>query len=464
MKRRSLFLILFILPFTLVVKAQDRALSVEKQYPGDEKAYTIYDKYEQIQLDSTSTALRTTWIANRPIDNWFISAGAGAAVLMSEETRYMDFKDQINFPTFQFSVGKWFSPVWGLRVNVTGSKLQGFAINGHEGVGSYYFQGSWLTGKNYKNGTGQMGLANSYTDGTTQEGAQLIADRFLNLNDKKVVKEGTGYTYDMKYIGASLDFMLNLKNFFTAYNPKAFFNPVFYLGVGWAHTFKEDVDGLPENEGRTAVNNIMGKTGMQFNFRLGDRWDLFLDGQALILPEKFDRRVGDNMTVDFVANATLGLTYRFNFRHFIKAPVYEQCEVDELNRIINELRNRPEVVCPPVVICPEPEVEKEVLTPVFFTLDSYVVRDNQLISIAKAAQYLINNPNARIQIAGYADKNTGNPKHNMKLSENRSKAVTEVLVSRFGIDRNRIEITFFGDTVQPFDENDWNRVAIFIVP
>ncbi len=257
---------------------------------------------------------------------------------------------------------------------------------------------------------------------------------------------------------STFDFLLNLKNVFTSYNPKAFFNPVLYGGFGYAHTFK---DG-----DKTAINNVMGKAGLELNFRLGDRWNLFLDGNMLLLPENFDYRVGGDIVQDFVGNYTIGLTYRFNFRHFIKAPFHDNSQIDELNREINELRNRPEVICPPVVVCPEPEIEKEVveLTPVFFTLDSYIVRDNQLLSIANAAKYLINNPGSKLEIAAYADRNTGNPKYNMKLSENRVNAVAKVMIEKFGIAGDRLQLRFYGDTVQPFDENDWNRVAIFIVP
>ncbi|MCC8145060.1 MAG: OmpA family protein [Bacteroidales bacterium] len=460
MKKRSLLLLIVLcLPFAFAMKAQDNPLSIEKQYPNDETAYTVYNMYEHTQLDSSATAVRTSWVANRPKDNWFISVNGGVGQLMSEETRYMDFKDQLT-PTFGFAFGKWFSPVWGLRISATAAELQGFAIwSTQDGTGEGF--GTWYVGQNHPKPF-HTNLSNDYIpafkmDGENNAaGRQLIFDRFLKDGEYIQTGHGPGYTHKITYIGASIDFMVNLKNLFTTYNPDAFFNPVVYAGLGWAHTLK---DG-----DRTAVNSMMAKGGLQLGFRLSDRWQIFLDGQLLMLPEIFDRRVGGDMTQDFVGNYTLGLSYRFNFRHFIKTPVIQPCDMDHLNQIINDLRNRPEVICPPLVICPEPEVEREMLTPVFFTLDSYVVRDNQLISIAKAAQYLINHPNARIQIAGYADKNTGNPKHNMKLSENRSKAVADVLVNRFGIERSRLQITYFGDTVQPFDENDWNRVAIFIVP
>ena len=132
MKNRNLLLIILLLSFSFLVKGQDKALSVEKQYPNDEKAYKIYENYEHTQLDSTATAIRTSWVANTPKDNWFMSVNAGFGQLMSEETRYMDFKDQVK-PTFEFAFGKWFSPVWGLRLSITVAELQGFATWSEQG-------------------------------------------------------------------------------------------------------------------------------------------------------------------------------------------------------------------------------------------------------------------------------------------------------------------------------------------
>ena len=422
------------------VKAQTTMidLSVSNQYPDDAKAEEVYQIAYEKQADPKTSAIRNTWVANKPNSNWFFSLEGGGAHLMSEEYRNYPIEDSNNIkPTIGFSLGRWFTPVWGLRLNVTAAELSSYNQDPN---------GTWYVGDNY-----WVGNSGAYVKGQAAE----VTKRFLTERD--------GNLYgDFTYAAGTLDFMLNLKNVFRPYNPKGFFNPVVYAGAGFVHTFGD------KDKDVTAVNNIATKLGTQLNFRLGDRWDLYLDGQLLVVPETFDRYVGDNNTLEGVLSAKLGLSYRFNFRHFIKAPLVDQAYLDALNTEINELRNRPQVVCPPPVVCPEPEVitvakeAKVELTPVFFTIDSYVVRDNQWLSIAKAAQYLVDNPNAKIEISAYADKNTGNPAHNLKLSENRAKAVAKVLVSKFGIDKNRLKLSHFGDTTQPFQENDRNRVAIFI--
>jgi outer membrane protein OmpA-like peptidoglycan-associated protein len=71
------------------------------------------------------------------------------------------------------------------------------------------------------------------------------------------------------------------------------------------------------------------------------------------------------------------------------------------------------------------------------------------------------NPKAKVQVTGYADAGTGNARINMKYSQNRADAVVKALTEG-GISSDRITSEAKGDTVQPFTENDMNRVAICI--
>ena len=434
MKKLVLLAIVLLSVFSAKAQTMDE-LAVSNQYPNDAKAAAVYQTASEKQANPKTSGIRSTWVANKPNSNWFFSLEGGVAHLFSEGYAKYPMEDNIK-PTVGFSLGKWFSPVWGLRINATAAELSGYNQSP---------AGTWYVGHNYPvNGSG------AYASGVPDE----IRRRFFKTRDGKEYN-------DFTYAAGTIDFMVNLKNVFRPYNPKGFFNPVVYAGMGYAHTLGD------KDKNVTTINNITEKVGLQLNFRLGDRWDLYLDGQALILPENFDRCVGDDITFDAVVNAKLGLTYRFNFRHFIKAPLVDQAYLDALNAEINELRNRPQVVCPPPVVCPEPEVvkvekAKTELDPVFFTINSYAVRDNQWLSIAKAAQYLVDNPGAKIEIAAYADRKTGSPAHNLKLSENRANAVARVLVNKFGIDKSRLKTSSYGDKVQPFTENDKNRVAIFI--
>ena len=86
---------------------------------------------------------------------------------------------------------------------------------------------------------------------------------------------------------------------------------------------------------------------------------------------------------------------------------------------------------------------------VFFNLDKYDIRPDQESSVDLVAKIMNDNPDCTVQLDGYADKETGNPPHNMTLSENRVVTVEEALISK-GVPANRITISHHGDTVQPF--------------
>lgn len=398
-------------------------VSVESQFPGDQGAQAAYLKAVEKQANPKTSALRTTWLANSPGANWFISIDAGMGGMYSPGHAYAkepwhwfgnDEKAGSNHkgywhPTAGLMVGKWFSPVWGLRLNL--------------GYGS----------------------AELYKKGKDLPYA--------------------GFTYQ----SATIDYMVNLKNFFLPYNPKGFFNPVLYLGAGVVRngdfdtSSKEDFYGIAETG------------GLQLNFRLNRAFNFFLEGQALLLPREFKNDKSNYALFansDLITNAKIGFTYNFNFRPFIKAPLSDQSVIDALNEEINRLKNRPETVCPPVKECPPPPpavVETKVveskpveLTPVFFSVGSSVVRNNQLVSVARAAQYLLDNPDAKLEIKAYADKKTGTAAVNLRVSEKRANAVSNMLVKKFGVDKSRVKVSFYGSKEQPFAENDKNRVAIFV--
>ena len=57
---------------------------------------------------------------------------------------------------------------------------------------------------------------------------------------------------------------------------------------------------------------------------------------------------------------------------------------------------------------------------------------------------------------------TGNPKINMKYARQRAENVAQTLTSQFGISKNRIKVEAAGDTVQPYEQAELNRVSICI--
>ena len=98
---------------------------------------------------------------------------------------------------------------------------------------------------------------------------------------------------------------------------------------------------------------------------------------------------------------------------------------------------------------------------IFFDINKSVIRADQLSKIDELVTYLNKYPNAKVTIIGYADKGTGNARINERLSIERASSVSEALQLK-GISVSRIITDAKGDIIQPFVENDENRVSICI--
>ena len=75
--------------------------------------------------------------------------------------------------------------------------------------------------------------------------------------------------------------------------------------------------------------------------------------------------------------------------------------------------------------------------------------------------YMNKYPQAKVQVDGYADAGTGNDRINDRLAAQRADVVVKALQDK-GIAADRISYGSHGSRVQPFAENDLNRVSICI--
>jgi outer membrane protein OmpA-like peptidoglycan-associated protein len=94
----------------------------------------------------------------------------------------------------------------------------------------------------------------------------------------------------------------------------------------------------------------------------------------------------------------------------------------------------------------------------FFLIDSAVIRNSQEPGLVRLIEYLKEHPETKVVLSGYADKETGTPPYNLRLSERRVQSVKTFLTVR-GIDPARIETVAHGDRVQPY-HGVKNRVVI----
>ena len=83
--------------------------------------------------------------------------------------------------------------------------------------------------------------------------------------------------------------------------------------------------------------------------------------------------------------------------------------------------------------------------------------------LQELVKYVNNGKVNMIYIKGYADKGTGNPYVNRKYAKQRAENIKKALINKYGIDGKLIECLSYGDTVQPYAENDKNRCATIFV-
>ena len=83
--------------------------------------------------------------------------------------------------------------------------------------------------------------------------------------------------------------------------------------------------------------------------------------------------------------------------------------------------------------------------------------------LQELVKYVNNGKVNMIYIKGYADKGTGNPYVNRKYAKQRAENIKKALINKYGIDGKIIECLSYGDTVQPYPENDKNRCATIFV-
>ena len=268
-------------------------------------------------------------------------------------------------------------------------------------------------------------------------------------------------TYKWNQVGAGLDLRVNLSNLFCGYNPNRFFNVgIFGGGVANFSWNNDDAQQLITN-GYTLEylwdgNKVRpaGRFGIDFDFRLSDRVSLNLEGNANILSDKFNSKKAGN--ADWYFNALAGLKIALGKtveRTIVTPPAPPTPPTPPTPPVVQKKDTTP----PP----PPPAPKKKEIN-VFFKIASSQILAEEQAKIDELVSFLKANPKAKVQLSSYADVGTGNPRINQKYSEDRTAAVTKALIDA-GIDADRIiKSESKGDTVQPFDVNDMNRVSIVI--
>jgi len=126
---------------------------------------------------------------------------------------------------------------------------------------------------------------------------------------------------------------------------------------------------------------------------------------------------------------------------------------------VREPEPAPVVKEEPVIVEPAFEsLQRNIL----FVINKWDIRPSEQLKIDEVVAALKDNPDTKVRISGYADKATGTAKRNQFLSEKRSEIVAQAIIAA-GISKDRIITEYFGDTINPFNTPEENRVAVCLV-
>ncbi len=254
------------------------------------------------------------------------------------------------------------------------------------------------------------------------------------------------YKYD--YLTADIDLMVNIVNIIghKKYYP---WNLYAIGGIG-LNTAWHNGDALALKSelpsawsGKQFSHNL--RFGLQLDYNICKNVSVNLEVDANNLRDKYNSKLNNHD--DWQLTAQLGLAFKFGYKKpAAPVPVVWATRIDTTWYDDVEYRD----------VTRDRDIKREI----FFLIRESDVEDTDA-QIKAVAEFLQGVREAEITISAYADEGTGNPKINMMYSELRAKKTEQALIDN-GVDPSIIKsVQWFGDTVQPYpDDNDKNRVSI----
>jgi outer membrane protein OmpA-like peptidoglycan-associated protein len=279
--------------------------------------------------------------------------------------------------------------------------------------------------------------------------------------------------YKWNYIQPSLEAMLNLTNLFAGWDYERTFNAYAFAGLGLAYSFNNDDAEKADQWMRDNYNQRMSqfhverqvtefqklwrdnrwnpvvKAGLGADVRVTDNVAIGAEVNANMLPDHWNSKKGKNDNRDWQFNAMLGVKVTLGKTHG---------QIDAAPEPVRQMTQPTDAFT--YIDMPIEQISFNVN--IYFIINTSYIRDNQVPKLTALINYLREHPKSYVRLSGFADKETGNPTINMRLSIERSTNVSRYLQDQ-GISEQRIRRFAKGDTVQPFDIPEENRVCICYV-
>ncbi len=341
-------------------------------------------------------------LLNQFKDNWFITAEGGANILFSHRDKERDLKDRFS-PQAAIYVGKWFSPIVGLRLGA-----------------------SWLNTK---------GLSDN--------------DKCSHYLDNPV--KGKYYKQRFNSIGPAFDVLINLTNWWCGYNPDRVYNASLYAGVGafWSWGPKY-VNGKRDGWESIHDRTLTARVGLINNFRVSKRFNIFLDLRWQPTDAFHNDEEGGYMSRRVMHDVQANLGFTINLGKTTWAPPVvpvcpepENCDalrarlaaadarISDLEAQLRDCLNQPK---------PEPVVERGPLVTIYYPINVSKLTRKDINVLGAVANVMKANPDKTYTLTGWADNYTGTDAINVRLRKARAAGVEKQLL-RFGVPAQQISTT-----------------------
>ena len=312
----------------------------------------------------------------------------------------------------------------------------------------------------------------------------------LNAWQSKAGQEFLGQTYKWKwnYVAPMVDATFNLSNLFCGFNPNRLVNVGVFAGIGANIAWGNDEATTAQSNMNTAYTNLInsaygtttpeankvaksdpalsylwtgskvrltGRVGANVDFRVSERVSLGLEVSANTLNDRYNSKKAGN--ADWYFNALVGAKFTLGKTYTTKTiPAPKPVE-----KIVERIIEKPAPAPAPKTETKQEAVEENFRRDIFFPIGNSNIAKSQTTKIAEIVTFMKENPDAKITLTGYADKGTGSAAFNDKIAARRAQTVYNTLAAK-GVAKNRMIKKSMGSRVQPFEENDMNRVTICI--
>lgn len=263
------------------------------------------------------------------------------------------------------------------------------------------------------------------------------------------------FRYKYKYLTTDLDVMVNLVELI---GKKSYYPVNVYLIGGVGFNYVWDNDEAFERKDKLVLAYENGsfshnaRIGAQVDCNISKHVSINLELAANTLKDRFNSKLHNKGDWQLVGQ--LGVTYKFAAKKAKKA-------VKEVEKVepAEVWETRQDTIWYDDVVETSKNVDGSKTWTVFYDISkSDFSAEEQLASIGA---FLKDFHECKVDIKSYADAKTGKPQKNLELSKERMEKAVKALTDA-GVPASSITSNYYGDTIQPFAENDKNRVTIIV--